>query len=158
MTAIGDDTAALASVIERAARDALFNGSGEIINPEIFTDAAEKFLQDRAVRAAPATDTTAMADRIEGADTIGLRFVDMRGWHYLTPNERALIVAALRTHAVRAATKEFAAETLMQICEAIGCQATAIEPVERVKYLLAENASLKQGSNRRIPGSPKFHY
>lgn len=35
----------IAKIIEKAARDALFNGSGKIINPEIFLEAARKILE-----------------------------------------------------------------------------------------------------------------
>jgi hypothetical protein len=35
------------------------------------------------------------------------------------------------------------ADTLMKVCEVLGCQATAIEPVERVKLLMNELTRLR---------------
>ena len=55
------------------------------------------------------------------------------------------------------------ADTLLQVCEILGCQATAIEPIERVKVLMAELAQLRTENadyGRRLgedtsPGTPR---
>ena len=57
---------------------------------------------------APATDvgdTTSIADRMEHADAIGMRFPDMRDWHYLTRDERSLIIKRLRSSPVNDALR-----------------------------------------------------
>lgn len=55
------------------------------------------------------------------------------------------------------------ANTLLQVCEVLGCQATAIEPIERARVLMAELVRLRAETaeyRRRLgeespPGTPR---
>lgn len=51
---------------------------------------------------------------------------------------------SLEQFRLRLQAKANAEETLLLVCEVLGCQATAVEPVERAKYLMAQLAPTKQ--------------